>query len=77
MNLLTNSMNKLTKMLLQFDAKLKTYGVEPYGIRKLTLAEQRRKFENLTSEELKAMIDEHGVSEVNDFIKRFWKEEHG
>ena len=48
---------------------------EPYGLRKLTPKEQRDRFENLTSEELMAMIEQHGEDEVNAWLQKFWKEE--
>lgn len=74
MNILTNAMNKMTKMLLDSDSKLKEYGKEPYGIKKLTPKEQRDEYDNLTPDKLKAMIQEHGVEEVNKWMSRFEKE---
>ena len=75
MNIATNSMLKLTKMLLNTDAKLKEMGTEPYGTRKATPKEQRERVKNLTEGELMAMIDEHGIEDVNVWLRKFWKEE--
>ena len=75
MNILTSAMNKMTKMMIQTDAKLKEYGSEPYGQRKLTDKEQRDKVANLTSQELMAMIEEHGREDVNAWLQKYWKED--
>lgn len=75
MNILTNSMERLTKMLTLTDAKLKEMGKEPYGIRKLTPREQKEKFDNLTPGELWKMIDEQGPDEVNKWLSRFMPQE--
>lgn len=74
MNILTSAMNKMTKMMIQTDAKLKEYGAEPYGQRKLTDKEQRDKVANLTSQELMTMIEEHGREDVNKWLNKYWKE---
>jgi len=75
MNLLTNSMERLTKMLLQTDAKLKTMGAEPYGVRKTTQAEQRQMYQNLTPDQLFQMIDKYGTAEVNKWLRKFMPKE--
>ena len=74
MNLATNTMEKLTKMLDNTDAKLKEYGKEPYGVKKLTHVEQRKSIENLTTPELLSMIDQYGVEDVNAWLQKYWKE---
>ena len=74
MNIMTNSMNKMHKMLSQADAKLKAYGAEPYGTRKATAKEKQERYDNLTPQELQAMIDERGVDEVNAWLQKFYKE---
>lgn len=74
-NIMTNAMNKMTKMLIQSDAKLEEYGSEPYGQRKLTDKEQREKVENLTPQEFMAMIEEHGQEDVNKMLNKYWKED--
>ena len=75
MNILTNSMERLTKMLTLTDAKLKEMGKEPYGIRELTPREQKEKFDNLTPGELWKMIDEQGPDEVNEWLSKFMPKE--
>ena len=75
MNILTNSMERLTKMLTLTDAKLKEMGKEPYGVRKLTPREQKEKFDNLTPGELWKMIDEQGPDEVNAWLSKFMPQE--
>ena len=76
MNIMTNAMEKVTNMLLESDSKFKKYGTEPYGIRELTEKEQRERFENLTPQELKAMVDQYGPDEVNAWLQKFWKEDN-
>ena len=73
MNIATNSLQKLTQMLVNADRKLKEYGKEPYGQRKLTDREQRERVENLTQEELMAMIEEHGVESTNEWLSKYWE----
>lgn len=68
MNLMTLTMEKMTKMLRQTDAKLKDYGTESYGQRKLTAKEQREKYENLTEGQLYEMIEEHGLDDTNKWL---------
>lgn len=75
MNIMTNAMERVTQMLLEQDAKFKKYGVEPYGVRQLTAKEQREKFENLTPQELKSMVEQYGQDEVNAWLQKFWKED--
>lgn len=70
MNLTTLAMEKLTKMLLVTDAKLKEMGKEPYGQRKATAKEQREKYENLTEGQLYEMIEKHGLDDTNDWLYR-------
>ena len=75
MNIFTNSMERLTKMVEQTDEKLKQMGTEPYGVRRLTDKEQRERYENLTPNGLLAMIREHGVDETNKFLSKFMPKE--
>jgi len=75
MNAATNSMNRLTKMLLHIDDKLKGMGTEPYGQRKATAKEQQDRVQNLTSQELLAMIDQRGAESVNEWLQKYWKED--
>ena len=77
MNLLTESMERLTKMLVNTDSKLKGMATLPYGTRKLSSSEQRKNYENLTQEQLMDMLEEHGVDSVNAWLSRFEEKEHG
>ena len=74
MNAATNSMNRLTKMLFNIDDKLKKMGTEPYGRRKATAKEQKDRVQNLTSQELLTMIDQHGAESTNEWLQKYWKE---
>ena len=74
MNLATESMQKLTHILYNTDAKLKEWGKEPYGTRKLTAAQQRERIKNMTPQDLMALIDEHGEQEVNAWLSKYWRE---
>ncbi len=74
MNLLTNSMERLTNMLVNCDTKLKAYGVEPYGQRELTDREQRDRIKNMSENDLLALIEQHGVQEVNAWLNKYWRE---
>ena len=71
MNLMTNSMERLTKILLQTDAKLKEYGAEKYGTRKATRTEQKQMYDNLTEVQLFKMIDQYGTKAVNKWLLKF------
>lgn len=75
MNLATNSMERLTKMLRRADIRLKEFGVEPYGTRKATPGEQREMYENLTEEQLFDLYDREGYDAVNRFLNRFQPKE--
>lgn len=76
MNLQTNAMERLTKMLVDCDTKLKTYGVEPYGMRKLTDKEQRERVKNMTPGELESLIVEYGEAPVNKLLNKYWQEDN-
>ena len=71
MNLATNSMERLTKMLGKTDARLKEFGIEPYGMRKTTPKEQRQMYESLTEEQLFDLYDREGYDAVNKFLSRY------
>lgn len=77
MNLMTNAMEKLTKMLVNTDSKLKGYATEPYATKKLTPGEQREKIKNMTSGELLALINERGIDAVNEWLNKYWREDNG
>ena len=67
-NLLTESMERLYKMMGNTDAKLKEYAQEPYGQRKTTPKEQRDMYENLTVEQFEDLVGKHGLEEVNKWL---------
>lgn len=77
MNIATNTMERLTKMLLNTDSHLKKMATEPYGKRKATAREEREMYENLTPEGLWQMIDEKGADEVNAWLSRFEEKQYG
>ena len=74
MNIATNSMNRVTNMLLRVDAKLKKIGTEPYRQRKATLAEQKDRVKNLTPQEAELMREQHGIGGMNELLSKFWEE---
>lgn len=69
-NILTNSMNRLTKMLSLTDQKLKEMGTIPYGTVKLSPKQQREIYENLTQEDLIRLVNEHGVDQVAAWLDK-------
>lgn len=75
MNLMTNSMNRLTKMLINTDHKLKGMGVEPYGQVKLTDKEQRERIKNMTAGDMESLIVKYGEPAVNKFLNKYWRED--
>jgi hypothetical protein len=70
MNIATETMNKMTNMLRNSDAKLKNMGREPYGTRKATAQEQMELYQNLTEAQLYEMIQKHGIDTVNKWLYR-------
>ena len=70
MNLMTSSMEKMTKMLRDTDAKLKTMGDMPYRQRKATPKEQMEMYQNLTEADLYQMVEKHGTDAVNKWLYR-------
>ena len=74
MNILTNTQERLKTMLSRTDGKFKEMGKEPYGQVKLTLKEQRERFESLTPDQMMGLINQYGAEAVNEYIAKFWKE---
>ena len=72
MNLATNQMEKMTDMMRKTDARLKEMGKEPYGMRKLTEAEQMQQYRNLTPEKIFEMI-ETSMAMMLEIIYKMWK----
>ena len=68
MNLATNTMLKMTKMLGAIDKKCKDFATEPYGQRKMTPKEQREFYENLTEAQLYELTQKHGVESVSKWL---------
>jgi len=75
MNIATNSMEKLTGMLRNTDAKLKEMGKIPYGVKKATKREQRDMFENLTESKLIDLVERYGEEKVNAWLNKFMPKE--
>jgi len=73
-NLMTTTMNKLTEMLTRTDDKLKSFGTMPYGERKATPEEKRQAFQNLTTQDVIRMLQEHGRAETNKYLGQFMGE---
>lgn len=71
MNLMTNSMERLTKMLKQTDSKLKAYGVEPYGQRKATPKEKAEMVRNMTPQQFFDLVDRVGLDKANQLLARY------
>jgi len=69
MNLLTNSMERMFKLLSVTDKKLGEMATLPYGTKKLSSTEQRAQIDNLTEEEAVALVDEYGLEEVADWME--------
>lgn len=74
-NIMTVTMEKITGMLSGMDDKLKSWGVEPYGIRKATEKEERERFENLTIGDLAEMIQKEGREATNKWLGKFMSKE--
>jgi len=68
MNIATESMKKMTEMVKAIDQKYKEFATDPYGVRKLTLGEQREKYDNLTEAQLYEMVEKHGMDDVNKWM---------
>lgn len=77
MNILTNSQERLYKMLGKTDGILKSMGKEPYGTRKATYAEQKRMYESLTPDQLMNLIETQGLDSVNQFLAKFEEKQNG
>ena len=78
MNLATETMNKMYKMLSKSDSKLKEMGKEPYGQRKLSEREQYQKYKELTPEKLidtLAGLDSKGFKQFNEWLYRMEQKE--
>ena len=68
MNIATNVMEKMTRMLRNTDTKLKAMGETPYRTRQATPKEQKEMYENLTEAGLYEMIEKEGIEAVNKWL---------
>ena len=68
-NLLTNSMERMFKLLSATDQKLGEMATLPYRTRKLSSTEQRARIDNLTEEDAVELVDEYGLEEVADWME--------
>lgn len=75
MNITTNAMQRLTKILTNTHEALGKMATEPYGVRKLTEREQWDMYKNLTAERLGELIEEQGLAKVNDWLYRMEQKE--
>jgi hypothetical protein len=75
MNILTTAMERTTKLLKNVNGKFEQMGTEKYGMRKITPAEDRRKFENLTQDDLLDMVKQYGYEPVEKWLSKHMKEE--
>jgi hypothetical protein len=75
MNILTTAMSRATNLLKNVDSKFEKMGVEGYGLRPITPSEDRRKFENLTQDDLLDMVKQYGYEPVEKWLSKHMKEE--
>jgi hypothetical protein len=57
------------------DAKFQKMGTEPAFTRKITPAEDRQRFLNLTQDQLVDMVTTYGAEPVNKWLQKHMKEE--
>jgi len=77
LNILTAAMERSFKLLKNVDGKFKEMGTEGYGLRKITPAEDRRKFENLTEDDLLDMVQEKGYEDTEKWLKKHMGGDNG
>ena len=68
-------MQKLSNMMVSIDEKLAKMGETPYGVRKATHKEQLAMAAKLSEDDIIALMEKHGVKEVNDWLAKFKPEE--
>ena len=68
---MTETMERVTEMLRQTDAKLKKLGVVPYGVRKATPKEEKARFENLDVHGLTEMLGKEGKEKTNKWLGKY------
>jgi len=78
MNIATNTMEKMTKMLRAIDGKCKEYATEPYGQKKLSPKEQMDLYKSMTPEKLFETLDtldSDGFRKFNEWLYRMEQKE--
>ena len=70
MNIATQSMNHMTRMLRAIDQKYKEFATEPYAQKKLTERERWEEYKNLTPDKLIDIARERGFQKTNDWLNR-------
>jgi len=76
-NIGTLTMQKLSNMMVSIDEKLAKMGETPYGVRESTRKEQLAMASQLSSNDIIALMEKHGVKEVNDWLSRFKEKNDG
>ena len=67
-NILTNTMERLSKMLIATSKKIAQQNPDPYGMYRLTPAEQKAVFESMDENDMMMMLEEKGVDATNAYI---------
>jgi len=75
MNIATQSMEKMTKILRAVDKKYKEYATEPYGQKKLTAKEQMDMYRSMTPEKLFNALDTMDSDQFRKFNDWLYKME--
>ena len=75
MNIMSNVLERVTKMLMSADRRMEELGKEPYGVTRLSPKEQRQMYEALQPGDLMPLIQEHGQDKVNAFLAKFENKE--
>ena len=68
-NQLTRALEITAKYALRADGIFKEMGKVPYGKVKATPKEQRAAFDKLKLEDVKTLVQEHGLIEVQKYFK--------
>ena len=74
-NIATITMQKLSNMMVNVDNLLAKIGETPYGVREATRKEQLAAASKLSADDIVALMDAHGVQEVNQWLSKFEPEE--
>lgn len=74
-NILTSALLNMSDTLSRVHRQFDDMGKLPYRKRKLTPDEQRRRFENLTDEQIAQLVQQYGEPEVQQMLGRHMKQE--